>query len=125
MSNNSIGFIDRTLSGATTLSQYGPGSNGYEGVLHVSGSNGNQGVLCIPQSSSITGTAPLDCLCHNQDAHGGEILAFCRGAIGVFYSHSRPGKEQLEFELAYYNVAVQHINHFTTETLSNVDMKSM
>ena len=26
------------------------------------GSNGNEGVLCIPQSSSITGTSPSDCL---------------------------------------------------------------
>ena len=26
------------------------------------GSNGNDGVLCIPQSLSITGTSPLDCL---------------------------------------------------------------
>ena len=26
------------------------------------GSDGNEGVLCIPQSSSITGTSPSDCL---------------------------------------------------------------
>ena len=38
---NSIWPIDRTLSGATTLGQSGPGSDG------------NEGVLCIPQSSSI------------------------------------------------------------------------
>ena len=38
-------FIDGTLTGATTLGQSGPGSNGNEGVLH------------IPQSS-ITGTSP-------------------------------------------------------------------
>ena len=36
-----------TLSGATTLGQSGPGSNGNEGVLH------------IPQSSSNTGTSTL------------------------------------------------------------------
>ena len=42
--------IDRTLSGATTPSQSGPGSDG------------NGRVLCIPQSSSITGTLPSDCL---------------------------------------------------------------
>ena len=45
MSFSSILCIDRTLSGATTLSQSGPGSNSSEGVLH------------IPQSSSITGTS--------------------------------------------------------------------
>ena len=39
-----------TLSGATTPGQSGPGSHG------------NDGVLCIPQSSSITGVSPSDCL---------------------------------------------------------------
>ena len=42
--------MDRTLSGATTPGQSGPRSDG------------NEGVLCIPQSSSITGTLPSDCL---------------------------------------------------------------
>ena len=50
MQFNSIQPIDRTLSGATTPGQSGPGSNGNEGVLH------------IPQSSSIAGTSPSDCL---------------------------------------------------------------
>ena len=50
MSNNSIWPIDWTLSGATTLDQSGPGNDGIKGVL------------CIPQSSSITGTSPSDCL---------------------------------------------------------------
>ena len=42
--------IYRILSGATTLGQSGPGSDG------------NEGVLCIPQSSSNTGTSPSDWL---------------------------------------------------------------
>ena len=46
----SIWLIDRIQSGATT-----PGQNG-------SGSDGNEEVLHIPQSSSITGTSPSDCL---------------------------------------------------------------
>ena len=50
MQFSSIGPIVRSLSGATTLGQSGPGSNG------------NEGVLRIPQSSSITGTSPSDCL---------------------------------------------------------------
>ena len=50
MQFSSIWPIDRTLSGATTLSQSGPGSDGNERVLH------------IPQSSSITGISPSDCL---------------------------------------------------------------
>ena len=50
MSNNSIWPIDTILSGATTPSQSGPGSNGNEGVVH------------IPQSSSIPGASSSDCL---------------------------------------------------------------
>ena len=38
------------MSGATTLSQYG------------SGGDGNEGVLCIPQSSDITKASLSDCL---------------------------------------------------------------
>ena len=49
MSNSSIWPIDRTLSGATTLGQSGPGSNGNEGLLH------------IPQISSITVALLLEC----------------------------------------------------------------
>ena len=47
---SSIWSIDRTLSGATTLSQSEPGSEG------------NEGVLRIPQSSNIIGTSASDCL---------------------------------------------------------------
>ena len=47
MQFSSIWPIDRTLSGATTLGQSGPGSDG------------NKAVLRIPQSSSITGTSQI------------------------------------------------------------------
>ena len=47
---SSILPIYRTLSGAITLGQSRPGSDG------------NEGVLRIPQGSSITGTSPSDCL---------------------------------------------------------------
>ena len=50
MQFSSIQSTDRALSGATVPGQSGPGSDGNEGVLH------------IPQSSSITGTSPSDCL---------------------------------------------------------------
>ena len=46
---SSIWTIDRTLSGATTSGQSGPGSNR------------NEGVLQIPHSSGITGAPPSDC----------------------------------------------------------------
>ena len=42
--------IDMALSGATTLGQSGPGSDG------------NEVVPCISQSSSIIWTSPADCL---------------------------------------------------------------
>ena len=50
MFNNTIWPIDRTLSCATTSDKSGPGGDVNEGVIH------------IPQSSSITGTSPSDCL---------------------------------------------------------------
>ena len=50
MSNSSISPIDRTLSGASFSDQSGPGSDG------------NEGVFRIPQSPSITGASPSDCL---------------------------------------------------------------
>ena len=36
MSNSSIWHIDKTLLGATTQGQSGPGSNGNEDVIHFS-----------------------------------------------------------------------------------------
>ena len=58
MSNSSIGPIERILSGTTTPSQSGPGSNGHKGALH------------IPHSFKA-GTLPLDfLLCQNQETHG-------------------------------------------------------
>ena len=53
MSNRSIWHIVRTLSGATSPGRSGPRSDGIEEVLR------------IPQSSSITGVSPSDCLVSN------------------------------------------------------------
>ena len=80
MSNSSIWPIDRTLSGATTLGQSGPGSDGNEGVLH------------FPQISSISGTSPSDCLV-SYTGHSWGVLRLCR--VGVFCSPSRPDKRIL------------------------------
>ena len=44
------------------------------------GSDGNKGVLHIPQSSSITGTSPSDCLVSYQDTHCWG-LPLCRGTV--------------------------------------------
>ena len=74
MQFSSIEPIDRALSGATILGQSGPGSNG------------NEGVLRILQSLSITGASPSDCLVSYPGHSFGEVLPFCRGTVGVFYS---------------------------------------
>ena len=50
MSNSPIWFVDRTLLGANSPAQNGPGSDGNEGVFH------------IPRSSSITEALPSDSL---------------------------------------------------------------
>ena len=63
MSNSFIWPIDRALSGATTPSHSEPGSDGNEGAFH------------IPQSSSIIGASPSDCLkSYIRTLVGGEVL---------------------------------------------------
>ena len=60
------------LSGATTPGYSGPGSDG------------NEGVLRIPQSSSIAGTSPSDCLMsYPGHSLGVGVLPLCRVAVGV------------------------------------------
>ena len=72
MSNSSIQSRDRTLSGAITQGQSGPGSNGKERVLH------------IPQSSR-TEASLSDCLV-SYPAHLLEVgvLLLCRDKVGAF-----------------------------------------
>ena len=80
MSNSSFWPIVRTLPGDTTPGQSGPVSDG------------NEGVLCIPQSSSITGASPSDCLVSYP---GWWVLPLCSGAVAVFYSPSWMGWEEI------------------------------
>ena len=82
MQFSSIWPIDRTLSGATTLGQSGPGSDG------------NEGVLRILQSSCITGNSPLDGLLSYPGHSLVGRLPLSIGAVGVFYSPSRFGLTQ-------------------------------
>ena len=67
------------LSGTATPSQSGLGSDG------------NEGVLRIPQSSSIAGTLPSDCLVSYPGHSLGGVLPLCREAVSVFYSPSQLG----------------------------------
>ena len=69
------------LSGATTLSQSGPGSDD------------NEGVIRIPQSSSITGISPSDCLVsYPGHSLAGSVLPLCREAVSVFYVPKQLGE---------------------------------
>ena len=74
---SSIRPIDRILLGATTPGQSGPGSDG------------NEGVFRIPQSSSITGTSPSDCLVSYPGFQLG-VLSLCSDPVGVVYSPLPP-----------------------------------
>ena len=74
------------LSGATTPGHSGPESNGKKGVLRT------------PQSSSIAGTSPSDCLVSYLGHSLGGVLPLCREAVGVFYSPSRLGNLKRETE---------------------------
>ena len=80
---SSILPIDRTLSSATTPGQIELGSDGNERALH------------IPQSSSIIGTSPSDCLVsYPGQSLVGVVLPLCRGAVCVFYSLSQLDKQR-------------------------------
>ena len=76
MSKSYILPIDRTLSGATTPGQSGPGSGS------------NEGVLFVPQSSSITEASPSDGSVSYKNTRWGS-LTLCRDAVGVFCSSSQ------------------------------------
>ena len=71
---SSIWPINRTLSGAITPDQSRPGRNG------------NEEVLCIPQSSSITGNSPSDCLVLYSKHSLGGVLSLSSKAVSIIYS---------------------------------------
>ena len=84
----------KTLSGATTPSQNGPGSDGNEEVLRIS------------QSSSITGISPSDFLVSypGHSLVGGGLSSLKKEkAVGAFYNPSRLGKENLSVWILIYN----------------------
>ena len=65
------------ISGAATPGQCKPGSDGNEEVLN------------IPQSSSITGSSPSDCLVSYPGHSLQGVLPLCRDAVGVFCNPSQ------------------------------------
>ena len=72
MQHSSIWPIDRTLSGAITLGQSGPGRNDNEGILQHSW---NLNIRLFNIISRIL-------------VEGGGVLPLCRDAAGLFYSPS-------------------------------------
>ena len=91
----SIWPIDRTLSGATTPGQSGPGSNG------------NEEVFRIPQSSSITGTSPSDCL-----------VSYPAHSLGKFYPSA---EKQLVYSTPPTNWAIQLYNVWIAQSAGAVE----
>ena len=75
MSNSWL--IDKAISDAMTWGQSESGSDGNEELLH------------IPQSISLAGASPPDCLVSYLGQSLREVLSLCRDAVGVFYSSSR------------------------------------
>ena len=112
---SSIWPIERTLSGAIISGQSGYRSDGTEGVLH------------IPQSTSITGASLSDCLVSYPGHTLGQVLPFCREAVGVFYSPSRLGHFKPKMPGFYYLVRSLNVSrqfncqkHFYFKLLSLV-----
>ena len=83
------------------------------------GANGNEGVLRIPQSSSIAGTSPSDCLVSYPGYSLAGVLPLCREAVGVFYSPSRLGKEMREIS-STVGITGKRLTLFQGHALSSV-----
>ena len=86
--------LDRTLPGATTPGQEGPGSNGNEEILH------------IPQNSGITGTSPSDYL-----------VSYPGNSLGESYSSSADG-QSLEFNINLCSIFLKTFLGPTTNYIS-------
>ena len=86
---SSIWPIDRILLEATTPVQSRPMING------------NEGVLRIPQSSSISGSSPSNCLVSNLGHSLRSVLPLCREAVPVCIA-VKSCRNQSLFALVYY-----------------------
>ena len=96
------------LSGATTPGQSGPGDDG------------NEGVLCIPQSSSITGTSPSDCLV-SYPGHtlGGGSYPFAE--VQFLYSTAQPTGQPMKSTLTISMMSHPASSLSKTKVLSAID----
>ena len=78
--------MERTLSGTTTLSQSGPGSDG------------NEWVLCIPKPPELLKPHHQIVYCRIQDTRWADVLPLSREAVGLFYSPTGRGQISLAFK---------------------------
>ena len=90
-----------TLSGVTT-----PGLSGL-------GSNGNEGVLRIPQSSSIIGSSPSDCLVSYQ-GHSVEKRAVYSTAPAGWASGLMDNEMDWDIVVREFEIQFRYCSHFET-----------
>ena len=67
------------------------------------GSNGNEEVLRIPQSSSITGTSPSDCLVSYQDTHWAGAGSYSYAEVLSVYSTAPADWAMKLFEIELFD----------------------
>ena len=75
------------------------------------GSNGNERVLCIPQSPSITGTSPSDCLVSypGQSVGGGELTPLQRYSRCILQPQPTGQSIGWYFEVLVVHVSLEHL----------------
>ena len=84
----SIWLIDRTLLGATTPGQSGPGNDG------------NEGVLCITRRSNITRTSPSDCLVsYLGSSFRWWVLPLCREQVCIL--QPQPTGQKILYDISF------------------------
>ena len=88
------------LSGATTPGQNRPGSIG------------NEGVFRIPQSSSITGTSPSDCLV-SYPGHWLEKGSYSSAEVQLVYSTAPGIDRKVSRKILCYNAPQNCPKYFT------------
>ena len=78
------------------------------------GSNGNKGVPRIPQSYSITGSLPSDCLVSYPGySLWTGVLPLCRDAIGEFFRLNRLGKFSVGFYRLFSDSKARRLKRIT------------
>ena len=141
MSISSIEPIDRTLSGATTPGQSGPGSNSNKKVLHIpQGSRPKaslSGCFVFISRTQVgerwrwrsTPHSPIlqhywNLTIKSRTLIGGGILPLCRDTVGVFYSPIQLGWfcawQRARIFASKVNLCSQFVERFSTKVFISV-----